>query len=729
MAALDKLKDQITCSVCLDVYTNPRTLPCLHSFCHSCLELLPQQKEGSNYKINCPQCRALANISKVEDFPIAFQINNLKDLYNLFEKASNKVKCENCNEHDSAGYCIECSQFLCKDCINMHTKWLRFKEHQIQDIKDMTSGGVATNKKTLKVANCTKHDRPLEIFCETCDEVICQHCTVRIHRDHNYDLVSDCYRKSCTSLKDQLKPVNGKIVVVQSRLNAFNTKVDRLKVQRKKVKSQIQSYVQELIANLKQSEGALYEQVDFSTDKHLLELENDIAVTKEMLSHMTDSVSYVEQMLEYGSPQDVLSSSSNMSARLSSVMKLASSDDAIAKDELDVKFVKKISQNLFNIGQVTVERRSCLNVHKVISVEKVTYENDIVKFPLPVEGAFNIPVVSVSCQIIHCKSDELIPSDIFTDESGKHFVSCKPNTNGPHLVNVKLNDEQIGNVQLIVPVNPLLKQIAPVSTVSDLVSPYGVAVSDSGLVAVTEHSSNCIAVLDKYGKRCASLGKDNGTLEFSYPRGIAVTTDNCLIVSDNHKLQKITWDGELVKLVGSLGSEALQFSAPCGIAVSSSTGTIYVVESTNHRIQVLNHDLTFSFMFGTRGPGAGQFTRPRDIALDNNGFLYVSDAGNHRIQKFTQQGEFVCSISSHGVIKGQLNRPHGIVVDNNNFLYIAEVANYRVSVFTTDGQFVGCFGEEGGDLSQFKGPAGISYSCETGQLYVCDFYNKRLIVY
>ena len=32
--------DQLTCSVCLDQYTNPKTLPCLHSFCLKCIEPL-----------------------------------------------------------------------------------------------------------------------------------------------------------------------------------------------------------------------------------------------------------------------------------------------------------------------------------------------------------------------------------------------------------------------------------------------------------------------------------------------------------------------------------------------------------------------------------------------------------------------------------------------------------------------------------------------------------------
>ena len=36
-----KFEDQLTCSVCLDQYTNPKTLPCHHSFCLGCIKRVP----------------------------------------------------------------------------------------------------------------------------------------------------------------------------------------------------------------------------------------------------------------------------------------------------------------------------------------------------------------------------------------------------------------------------------------------------------------------------------------------------------------------------------------------------------------------------------------------------------------------------------------------------------------------------------------------------------------
>uniref|UniRef100_A0A8C5QD16 Uncharacterized protein n=1 Tax=Leptobrachium leishanense TaxID=445787 RepID=A0A8C5QD16_9ANUR len=56
MASAD-LRDELTCSICLNIYTYPVTLPCGHSFCRTCIGDVLDTQEGSGaYK--CPECRA-----------------------------------------------------------------------------------------------------------------------------------------------------------------------------------------------------------------------------------------------------------------------------------------------------------------------------------------------------------------------------------------------------------------------------------------------------------------------------------------------------------------------------------------------------------------------------------------------------------------------------------------------------------------------------------------------
>merc|ERR1711916_325519 len=48
------LKKQVTCALCLDVFTEPTMLPCSHTFCTDCLKNLARTSNS----IACPSCRA-----------------------------------------------------------------------------------------------------------------------------------------------------------------------------------------------------------------------------------------------------------------------------------------------------------------------------------------------------------------------------------------------------------------------------------------------------------------------------------------------------------------------------------------------------------------------------------------------------------------------------------------------------------------------------------------------
>ncbi|KAI8513017.1 hypothetical protein Bbelb_096560 [Branchiostoma belcheri] len=49
----DRIREQLTCSICLELLTRPKELPCQHTFCQDCLEV-HAGKEGS---FECPKCR------------------------------------------------------------------------------------------------------------------------------------------------------------------------------------------------------------------------------------------------------------------------------------------------------------------------------------------------------------------------------------------------------------------------------------------------------------------------------------------------------------------------------------------------------------------------------------------------------------------------------------------------------------------------------------------------
>ena len=62
---LNNLHDELCCSVCMNTFTDPKTLPCLHSFCLHCLRGI-HRTSGRHDMITCPECRTEKVRSVVE---------------------------------------------------------------------------------------------------------------------------------------------------------------------------------------------------------------------------------------------------------------------------------------------------------------------------------------------------------------------------------------------------------------------------------------------------------------------------------------------------------------------------------------------------------------------------------------------------------------------------------------------------------------------------------------
>ena len=105
--ALNKLDSQLTCAVCLVHYTDPKTLPCLHSYCKDCINRLPVELDNDGrHIVQCPSCRHPTQLSErgAAALPTAFHINNLLEIDQLLKKtriADNENGCVQ-DEHELA---------------------------------------------------------------------------------------------------------------------------------------------------------------------------------------------------------------------------------------------------------------------------------------------------------------------------------------------------------------------------------------------------------------------------------------------------------------------------------------------------------------------------------------------------------------------------------------------------------------------------------------------------
>ena len=239
---LHKLEEQLTCPICLEQYTNPKFLPCFHSFCSKCLRNVPLELQQGSYTLPCPTCRSPCQLPKqgVQALPSSFTINNFTEVYNLMKKVSGNrhAPCERCNSSDADRYCKQCAKFLCQPCLLVHNEFIT--DHETLGLDEVVNTAYQLPQAKPEVtSNCTDHGKPLEIYCETCEELICQLCTVKKHRDHDYDVDSDAYTKHKHKIESRLQPLKQQIDRLSKAITGLVDRKEEIEKQGREVKGKV----------------------------------------------------------------------------------------------------------------------------------------------------------------------------------------------------------------------------------------------------------------------------------------------------------------------------------------------------------------------------------------------------------------------------------------------------------------------------------------------------------
>ena len=262
----------------------------------------------------------------------------------------------------------------------------------------------------------------------------------------------------------------------------------------------------------------------------------------------------------------------------------------------------------------------------------------------------------------------------------------------------------------------------PVRVVTGLKRPYGIAFNSCGEIIISECQGHRISTFDTGGQKSRTFGScGDSSKQMKYPRGIAIDDADNIYVSSDHKLQKFTSSGELIKCVGQRGCKEGKFNEPRGVTLYDTQ--VYVCDSYNHRIQVFDLDLNFIRSIGSHGNGRGEFNDPLDVKFDSAGNMYVPEYGNERVQVMDINGRFVRTFGQEG--KGKLKGPSAVrIVDK----YVYIISGDCIVVCETSGQFVTSFGRYGHKEGEFHSPYCIT-SCADGFIHVCDYWNNRVQIF
>ena len=253
----DRTGEDIKCAICLDIYKDPHLLPCLHSFCKTCLVKL---NTSLRRKLKCPTCRKvhLLSHSGVDGLlPNTYLANKVEDIGGSAVAPSRS--CGQCNSLDVVIFCSQCNDFLCRQCHEAHKRMAVFSEHR----DSLLPVSQAKKKQNMKDYKCSQHPKELlQVYCVNCEVVICRDCALYSHEDHQFKPaekvaaeIKQRLSSSCTTLKEKSK-------IFQSHRETITKVEQHVTTYPDQLKTSIASTFDDLIKALYQRKQTLLNEVD-----------------------------------------------------------------------------------------------------------------------------------------------------------------------------------------------------------------------------------------------------------------------------------------------------------------------------------------------------------------------------------------------------------------------------------------------------------------------------------
>ena len=262
-------------SLCGELFTKPKLLPCSHTFCrHRLLFWLATDPQAP-----CPIADPKAGSSRegvedvVDDLPTDRVLEALADSTRLLSKGH---ACTGCWNNAAVQICLTCGDILCQFCANVHRNMSATCHHKLGNLSSMTPERLAVSRS----AYCPVHsDKPAELFCATHAVVMCHLCEATEHRECAEVTLFD---KRVEGLRAQLTAMSTKLGTVETELGKAISQLDQRMAE---VEVNSQAAVSDIDAECDRLENALKD------CRHRLKKQalRDIARDKEKIQAVKDT--------------------------------------------------------------------------------------------------------------------------------------------------------------------------------------------------------------------------------------------------------------------------------------------------------------------------------------------------------------------------------------------------------------------------------------------------------
>ncbi|KAL3870559.1 hypothetical protein ACJMK2_038611 [Sinanodonta woodiana] len=635
-------EDFLNCSLCSKHYKNPRMLPCLHSFCESCLVdyitkggFATDSSKSGVKGFPCPCCRKFAatpSLAKTRPTKWAEEFSEnalLLDLASIYTLKSGTRKCDPCSRNNISShvhsYCKNCRDALCESCMKTHRGMKLCQDHVVLGKSEYLAN---IDNLKLEEQTCSRHtNKTLEQYCNTHKKLCCPNCVAEEHRKCDDVIPVTEAAKKCRSSKEisNLRSALSKYIVhLNLVLKNRNTQKKDLEAKKTKVLSDFRTLKSQITDHLDRLEKELEGKMNQTNEKEGKRLREEIDRSQEITSAVDNCGDLLEVTDHHGSDSQLLSILDKIGVECEYYeehigilcSRLRNVDYSLTLDKTLEQFQTKV--NTFGRLEVRSSPSGLPPSPKVVQSSSPKSKIVQPKFTLSVKEATELDEIDG-------RHDD--PNDCWF--TGAEFL---PDSR------ILLADRTNKKLKLYSSVLQLITYL----TLSS--KPWDVTTLPNNEVAVSLPSEKTIQIVHVMSVSMSTsrvIATDDQCYGIHYVDGkiLAVSYDG-----DPPHLKILSTDGEELAIIATDDDGFILFSKPIYVTATSDGSQIYVSDERLGCLVCLknNGDHNFTYSAMDLGHAAG-------VTLDREGNIYVCGNTSNSVHVVSPQGDRVKVLVTDGI--------------------------------------------------------------------------------